>query len=772
MATREEIYLAALLHDIGKFVFRASSLKIGEGHEKLGEEFIRENFGKINILKDNIETIVNESKHHETQTITAVADRIASTERESDESKDARRPLLSIFNAISLKNNSKKKQDWYFKPSKIDTKNIFPISPDETKVEEKEIIKLHYELLTEFKNEINKLKEVKSIKALNTIVYFLLNKYTSRVLSAGYKSTPDISLFDHSRAVACIANCLTSSKDFDKSFLFIKGDLKGIQNFIYYNTEMDQAGATRGLSKRLRGRSFLVSLLTDFIANLFIEELQLAEANLIYSGGGHFNIIAPFNKDNIEKIELLLKKINLALYDKFGNRINLIIGTTICDESLYVNTGKFNSRVNFEIQKNKNKIHEKYLEEIIFKTEYEKSFEKDETKIGEILPYTKYIVELTTKEIIDISKQDDIVYIEFNKFKKYYIFFDDDKTYDKIYKLLEELKDKIEKAKLIKINDTDFLEYCEKLSDCFHFPISFSFKYFGQYAHKDKENNVIEFEKLAKLNFKEEKELSYPLLAVMRLDVDNLGSIFELGLGENDTFSRIANLSRELDIFFSGYINNLAEEFKIYIVYSGGDDAFIIGSWYNVIHFAKELYKSFRKFVCYNNDITFSAGIFLCNENYPVAKFANKAAELEELSKEFKDDNKEKNAVTVFDHTLSWDSYCTMIDFAEKLLSYTNEDGVKDKEKLNRSLTHRLLRIIKSSTNRNGSINLEKLYKNISQLHYLFARHGFTEEKILQAEEGLEKEIISVILKEFSKEKLIKNYIIPTNYVILKTRKI
>lgn len=123
---------------------------------------------------------------------------------------------------------------------------------------------------------------------------------------------------------------------------------------------MDQAGATRGLSKRLRGRSFLVSLLTDFIANLFIEELQLAEANLIYSGGGHFNIIAPFNKDNIEKIELLLKKINLALYDKFGNRINLIIGTTICDESLYVNTGKFNSRVNFEIQK----IKIKYMKNI------------------------------------------------------------------------------------------------------------------------------------------------------------------------------------------------------------------------------------------------------------------------------------------------------------------------------------------------------------------------------------------------------------------------
>jgi hypothetical protein len=160
-----------------------------------------------------------------------------------------------------------------------------------------------------------------------------------------------------------------------------------------------------------------------------------------------------------------------------------------------------------------------------------------------------------------------------------------------------------------------------------------------------------------------------------------------------------------------------------------------------------------------------------------VAKFAQKAAELEELSKGFRDETgKEKNAITVFDHTLSWESYCNMLDFAEKLFKNTNETNVKEKEKLNRSLVHRLLRIIKSVIQPSGKIDIEKLHRNVAQLHYLFARHGFDAERFENAKDGISKDIIAIILKEFlndfSKEKIIKNYLIPTNYVILKTRKI
>ncbi|MBC7197172.1 MAG: hypothetical protein H5U39_07980 [Deferribacterales bacterium] len=362
--------------------------------------------------------------------------------------------------------------------------------------------------------------------------------------------------------------------------------------------------------------------------------------------------------------------------------------------------------------------------------------------------------------------------VAFDELNKYYFFIDNDQ-YEGLFSFLKNRQDKIKKAKLIKINDNDFLEYAEKINNDFDFPTAYSFKYFGLYAPKNHNGDILEFKDLAKLNYNENDELSYPLLAVMRLDVDNLGSIFEFGLGDRCTFSRIASLSREMDMFFSGYFNELARKFDVYITYSGGDDAFVIGSWYNILYFAKELYRKFKEFVCNNEYLTFSAGIFMCHENYPVAKFAQKTADLEELSKGFKDDNgKAKNAVTVFDHTLSWDSYCTMLDFADKLLSYTNQDEVKDKEKLSRSLVHRLLRIIKSCLNKNGSVNTDKLYRNVAQLHYLFARHGFDANRIVKAQEGITKDIITVILQEFSKEKIVKNYLIPTNYVILKTRKI
>lgn len=113
-----------------------------------------------------------------------------------------------------------------------------------------------------------------------------------------------------------------------------------------------------------------------------------------------------------------------------------------------------------------------------------------------------------------------------------------------------------------------------------------------------------------------------------------------------------------------------------------------------------------------------------------------------------------------------------MIEFGEKLLNYTADEGVVNKEKLARSIVHRLLRIIKSCLDKNGHVNTEKLYRNVAQLHYLFARHGFTDDKIHEVQQGIAKDVIALILCEFSKAEIIKDYLIPMNYVILKTRKL
>ena len=54
---------------------------------------------------------------------------------------------------------------------------------------------------------------------------------------------------------------------------------------------------------------------------------------------------------------------------------------------------------------------------------------------------------------------------------------------------------------------------------------------------------------------------AFKRLGVLRMDVDNLGQIFQQGiLPERATLSRYAALSRSFDYFFSGY--NLEREFS------------------------------------------------------------------------------------------------------------------------------------------------------------------------------------------------------------------
>lgn len=101
-------------------------------------------------------------------------------------------------------------------------------------------------------------------------------------------------------------------------------------------------------------------------------------------------------------------------------------------------------------------------------------------------------------------------------------------------------------------------------------------------------------------------------LGILRMDVDNLGRIFQEGFGENrSSFSRYAALSRSFDWFFKGYINTLWKGHfsnSTYIVYSGGDDLFLVGRWNDCIAFAELIRTEFRKYVCENPILRFPAG--------------------------------------------------------------------------------------------------------------------------------------------------------------------
>lgn len=784
-----KIYIAGLLHDIGKLVYRSLPNSHG-GHEELGEQFIREYLSKVSFLsREDVEDIVHFSKHHSIFSYVRLADHIVSAERDNEDNKSTRRPLISVLS--SLAQTKENINVWYHEPQVVQLENVFAVNKNtllsnwQLKAEDIEnVIQSHGKVLKGLKNDFLYLEKLKSYKELSQTLYYLLEKYTAKVSSAGYMSLPDVSLFDHNRAIAGIVNCITYDLDETtlreykpdnnvEKFLLVKGDISGIQKFIYSNIKLERAGSGKKLAKKLRGRSFYVSLLTDFLAEQLIEKLGLAQANIIFSGGGHFIAVLPNNQSIIDEIANFEKEINLFLIDKIGLHLSLNFAYTECNKDLYSNSSKYFKALSENLEEKKHKKFGHYLQEtfdaIRFKVPKHEATEfTDDEDLGKRIPYANYLIQVKVEGNLTEDFEKATVSRLFI-FNTHFLMLDNFREEERLYKILKENEKSIKSIKVIKLNDTDFLDIANKF-DFLNVPISYSFKFVGKEAPTDsKDRELLSFEDLAKLDYKN-GELSCPQLAVMRLDVDNLGTLFAFGLGDKSTFSRVATLSRELHHFFSGYFNVLAKKYQLYITYSGGDDAFIIGSWHNVMHFAKELYLEFKKFACDNERVHFSAGVFMCDPHYPVAKFAEDAANAEHLSKLF--DGEKKNAITVFDHTLSWADYCAMLDFSETLLSYTKGDDEKDSGKLARSLVHRLLRLIKSCMSKNGTIDTQKMYQNLAQLHYLFARHGFDEQRISNAQSGIENAIIKVILQNFSKENLIKNFSIPTHYVVLKTREL
>ena len=103
-------------------------------------------------------------------------------------------------------------------------------------------------------------------------------------------------------------------------------------------------------------------------------------------------------------------------------------------------------------------------------------------------------------------------------------------------------------------------------------------------------------------------------IGVLRADIDNLGEAFVSGFKNEEnqdryvTLSRTATFSRKLSMFFKYHINHLLENGEFYlkekedkkrnavIVYSGGDDLFIVGSWDDIIGFAVDLYYALKKY--------------------------------------------------------------------------------------------------------------------------------------------------------------------------------
>lgn len=148
-------------------------------------------------------------------------------------------------------------------------------------------------------------------------------------------------------------------------------------------------------------------------------------------------------------------------------------------------------------------------------------------------------------------------------------------------------------------------------------------------------------------------------LGVLRMDVDNLGSIFQGGIPETKaSLSRFAALSRSFDYFFSGYLNVICAEYerdaRSFIVYSGGDDVFIVGSWDTTIDIAHQIQDDFHRYTCFNPAFSISGGIAILGAKFPIIAGAAESAEEEERAKGHECAGDKKDSISFFSMPLNW----------------------------------------------------------------------------------------------------------------------
>lgn len=738
----EKLALAGLLHDIGKFYLRTTPKEDISNYNKEDfkyehalysyiaiKKFFREYLEKnLNLNPEEIANIA--SKHHnpsnELEKIMQIADWFSSAERERIK-EDEINFLHTVFERVSFTGESDtgEKDFGYYnlEPLALD-KRIFPKTYEgiyegnfikftgKNRAEIEEELGNYKDLWNRFVDELKKLSRFKGKQAF-IFIYYLLQKYIWCVPASTYdiekksRHYPDISLFDHSRilsAIACAIYDYAKQTGLDISFkelekqnflLLIEADINGIQKFIY-NLGKTQKIENFSISKALRGRSFLVSMIPEIISRYILSELGYTITNAIYTSGGKFQLLVANTENNKKKLEEIEEKLQEYFYKEFFAELGITIAykefsgeyltgkdnknyADVIDELQILLDKKKKQRFDKQIGKDENESKKEFICPSCKKLPVEKEdaicylCEKS-NEIGNKLPKIKYIVFGK-----NITNQNNITSITLGDFGTVYLVEEEN-----IYKF----KDAEE---ILLLNDTTFEKNngFKFLGNTVPFIDENNKEFFKTIAeNKDDETfkiGVVPFDLLAELSEGDKK------LGIFRADVDNLGLIFSDGLrkkGENDseryTISRVATLSRMLDLFFSGYINKLVQDFTkeslpikkklgnkeielkninslIYIVYSGGDDLFLIAPYNIILDFALRLREEFYEYTGKNLDFGLSGGIYISSPTTPIHMTAKFSENLENIAKKtmFKQNGDIilKDNIAILDKPFRWRDY-------------------------------------------------------------------------------------------------------------------
>lgn len=670
---RETVITSGLLHDVGKIIYRAipSEARKGKGHQELGynwaqemslppaiqeviklhhmtgQEHFSDSFEGEPEIK-NLLYLISEANN--------IAAGMGNQQFDSKGISEVSQGLGVIFDTLSLSLEGKQRQQHSWQPKMLED-TPYPV-PDQ-EVSEESVLSFYK---TVWASLYSALKDPKNLQEDRLLL--LLEKFLSQVPEHTYRtdeSWSDTSLYHHLKSTASIAWCVylylsergysweqDNLKDVidlcdEKRFLLVGADLSGIQNFIY-------TVSSRAALKTVKARSFFLDLLIESAVTQLYHDLDLCRCNVIYASGGGFYLLAPNILQIQEKIGAFQKEFNTYLYENFGTSLYLCLnfaalsGNTLKgdQEKLQLAWENLHRKLRLEkSQKWKDFIDDPYFFgpwsvhsecEICHRSEEIKKVDMDELSI-DLCPFCQSMIKLGKHlSALDSFYEVDSDINVPDSIKIHNC------TY--VFERPPQVKTEYQLCEPWQIPDVSW--------PVVPFPV-------GSYQTQD------EFQELAQCAFGDKK------IGILRMDVDRLGRLFAAGI-KNVTFARLSDLSARLNIYFKYYLPRLlvrttggflpvaARKIPINIVYSGGDDLFLVGTWDAALEAAWAINDDFRRYTGNNPDITISGGVVVSHEKVAFYKLADLAADEESGAKDAG-----RNRLCCFGFPLKWDELQDLI---------------------------------------------------------------------------------------------------------------
>ena len=716
-----KLVIGSLLHDIGKVVYRAG--QDPRNHSLSGSEFIENDLG----ISDS--DIINCVKYHHgkflsgapvspddlsylvyfADNVAAAADRRGRDDNSADAVFDRTVPLESVFNILN--GNHEKK---HYSQDLLSLEDInYPTA-------EKIVLDSgFYHRITQ--NFTEHLKGLSCEESDIASVLSLLEANLSYVPSStNTKELTDIPLYDHLKLTAGFASCLEAyaaeqgitdyqAKFFanaeqsyaENMFLLFSMDISGIQSFIY-TIAVDRA------LKQLRARSVYLEILMEHLVDELLDKLALTRANLIYSGGGHCYMLLPNTVKAKEAIADFEKQVNAWFMKNFDIALYVGIGYAACSSNDLKNASPGSYAEIFRSVSRMisgKKLH-RYGAEELLALNSKKHHGERECRVCKATAHLNDTGRCPVCAALEHFATDVMNYSIFIvtagksgdfalplPFGRYLIA----RSENAARSVMEKNPDYV--RTYVKNNLHMGKNVAQNL-------------WIGDYHYRN------DFEELAELATGNKK------IAVLRADVDNLGNTFVNGFKRDnnpryETLTRSAVLSRQLSLFFKGFINiilsnppersvndDAGPQAAVTIVYSGGDDVFLVGAWNSVFDSFITIRNALKRFS--QGTLTISGGIGIYPHSFPINVMASEVARLEDCSKDIDG----KNAITFFsaDNSYPWDVFTGKV-LDEKMAAIRNFLNTSDNR--GNAFMYNILELLRNS---HEKINLARLAYLLSRL--------------------------------------------------------